>query len=222
MLRYLGPVILGLAGVAVLVSLGLWQLQRMAWKEGVLAEIAARIGEAPAALPRTPDPARDRYLPVAVAGRLTGQEALVLASRKGVGPVWRVIAVLETDEGRRILVDRGYVTEDTKAAPRQAVGLAVTGNLAWPDEADGYTPAPDPARGLWFARDLPAMATHFGTEPVLVVAREPTGDGIIPWPVDASGIPNDHLGYAIQWFAMAVVWAGMTLLLLWRIRRRTA
>jgi surfeit locus 1 family protein len=65
------------------------------------------------------------------------------------------------------------------------------------------------------------MAAALGTEPVLIVARTDTGDGITPLPVDTAGIPNNHLNYALTWFCLAAVWLGMTLLLLWRIRRRT-
>jgi len=64
------------------------------------------------------------------------------------------------------------------------------------------------------------MAQALGTEATLIVARTPTGDGIAPQPVDTSGIPNDHWGYAITWFLLAFVWAGMTAGLLWRIRQR--
>jgi surfeit locus 1 family protein len=171
-------------------------------------------------LPATPDPVADRYLPVAVSGRLTGQELDVLVSRKQIGPGFRVIAVLETESGRRVLVDRGFLAEDARALPRETGALDVVGNLIWPQEVDGFTPAPDTATGIWFARDLPAMAEALNAEPVLIVAREWTGDGIEPMPVDAAAITNDHLNYAITWFSLAVVWAGMTGLLLWRMRRK--
>jgi surfeit locus 1 family protein len=97
----------------------------------------------------------------------------------------------------------------------------VVGTLHWPDETDSFTPPPDAARDIWFARDVPAMAAKLQTEPVLIVTREATGDGITPLPVGTQGIPNNHLNYAVTWFSLAAVWAGMTLLLLWRIRRRT-
>ena len=57
--------------------------------------------------------------------------------------------------------------------------MTVRGNLLWPQDSDSYTPPPDPGTGLWFARDVPAMAAKLGTEPTLIVAREPTGDGIL-------------------------------------------
>ena len=73
------------------------------------------------------------------------------------------------------------------------------------------------------ARDVPAMAAHLETEPVLVIARTVTGTDAraTPLPVSTEGIPNSHLGYAIQWFGLALVWAGMTGFFLWRMHRRT-
>ncbi len=211
----------GLLGAGVLVSLGIWQVQRLYWKEGVLADIAQRITAPPVALPVAPDPVADRYLPVTVAGKFTGPAIEVLVSRKEIGPGVRIIAAFEAENGRRILIDRGFVPDAARGLPREAVAATITGNLLWPDEVDGFTPKPDAKTGLWFARDLPALATAMETEPVLVVARSDTGDGIEPLPIDGVDIPNNHLGYAIQWFLMAIVWLGMTALYLRRIRQRT-
>jgi surfeit locus 1 family protein len=221
MKRLIIPLIFGLAGAAVLVGLGLWQAQRLAWKEGILSAIAARMDEAPASVPAAPAAATDAYLPVSVTGAFTGQAVDVLVSRKQVGPGFRVIAVFQGDDGRRLLVDRGFVAAEARGAGHGPSGpVTVTGNLHWPDEVDGFTPAPDIAKGLWYARDIPALAAALGTEPVLVVARSDTGEAVVPWPVDTAGIPNDHLGYAVQWFLLALVWLGMTILYLWRMRRR--
>jgi surfeit locus 1 family protein len=222
--RMIFPLLLGVVGGAVLVSLGVWQLQRLAWKEGVLDEISTRIEAAPVALPAAPEAERDQYLPVEVTGTFTGQGLDVLVSRKQSGAGYRVIAVLETD-GRRVLVDRGFLPERLRDTPRpgpDAGAVAVRGNLLWPDEVDGFTPPPDARTGLWFARDLPAMAQALGTEPVLVVQRAASlqDAAVEAMPVDTAGIPNDHLGYAVQWFGLAAVWVGMTAFLLWRIRRR--
>ncbi|MDN5785596.1 SURF1 family protein [Pseudorhodobacter sp.] len=217
--RMIVPLLFGLAGVAILVALGLWQVQRLVWKQTILAEIDARINDAPVALPDTPDPARDRFLPVTVSGQLTGEELDVLVSRKDIGAGYRIIAVMEAENGRRLLIDRGFVPEMARGVPREVGALTVTGNLLWPQEVDSYTPAPDAKSGIWFARDLPAMAVALKAEPVLIVARTDTGDGIEPLPVDSASIPNNHLNYAITWFLLAIVWAGMTGLMLWRIRR---
>lgn len=218
--RMIGPLVFGLFGVAVLVSLGVWQLQRLSWKEAVLAEMDARIGAVPVELPAAPDPVADRFLPVQAVGRLTGDELDVLVSRKEIGAGYRVIAALETDTGRRVMLDRGFLAEAARGVPRNVTTLEVVGNLVWPEEVDGFTPAPDAKRGIWFARDVVAMAAALKAEPVLIVASRDTGDGIDAMPVDSSVIPNDHLNYAITWFLLALVWAGMTGLLLWRMTRK--
>ncbi len=221
--RMILPLLFGILGTAVLISLGVWQLQRLEWKQAILAEIDARMAAAPVGLPADPDPARDRFLPVTATGTITDEELDVLVSVKGTGPGYRIISAFETDDDRRILLDRGFVRDDRKDAPRPPVpGVTVTGNLHWPDEVDGYTPATDTARNIWFARDVPAMADALGTEPLMIILRttsEPA-PAVAPLPLDSAGIPNDHLGYAIQWFGLAAVWAGMTGWLLWRIRRR--
>lgn len=225
MRRILFPLILGLGGIAILIGLGVWQLQRLEWKRGLLAGIETRLAADPIAFADlgTPEPGEMDYQAVGLSGRTTGNELLVLSGKKGVGAGYRVIAGFETEEGRRVMLDRGFIPEEARRAARPPVALEVRGNLLWPDDADSFTPPPDLAQGLWFARDVATMAEALGAEPLLVVLREAQGDaqGVEPVPVDTSGIPNDHLGYALTWFSLALVWAGMTAFLLWRIRART-
>jgi surfeit locus 1 family protein len=221
MRRLLIPLVFGLAGAAILVALGVWQMQRLAWKEAVLADIEARIATDPVPLPDAPEAARDRYLPVTFTGRFTGESADVLVSRKLIGPGFRIIEAFETQDARRVLVDRGFVPDDQRSAPRPLPGatVTVTGNLLWPDEITAMTPPPDLADNMWFARDLPALAETLKTEPLLIVARADTGPGIQAMPVDTTSIPNDHLMYALTWFSLALVWLGMTAFWLYRISR---
>jgi len=217
------PALLGVVGVAVLMSLGIWQMQRMHWKDGILAEITGMIGADPVELAAGLTPEADKYRPVRVAGRFTGAFVEVLAGQVGASPGVRVIEAFAVagQGGRRVLIDRGFLAEDLRGAARPARDAVVTGNLHWPEETDSFTPPPDPATGLWFVRNVPAMAATLGTEPTLIVARAPTGDGIVPAPVTTSGIPNNHWGYAITWFSLALVWAAMTGYLLVRIGRQT-
>jgi surfeit locus 1 family protein len=221
--RVISVVVFGAVGVAILVSLGLWQTQRLGWKEGILAEIEARIAAAPVDLPQTSEPQADRYLPVSMTGRIGPDHVRVLVSQRGVGAGYRIISALETDAGRRLLLDRGILPVAEDVPPPPAGPVTVAGNLHWPDERDGFTPENDLAENIWFARDVGALAAHLGTEPVLVIARTmtPAEAEITPLPVSVEGIPNDHLNYAITWFLLAVVWLGMTLFLLWRIRPRS-
>ncbi len=220
--RMIGPLVFGIVGVAILVSLGIWQVQRLAWKEGVLAEIEGRIGAAPVAIPEAPDPEADRYLSVEATGRIAPDYIRVLVSQRRIGAGYRIISPFETD-GRRILIDRGFIRTDADLPPPRDADVTVTGNLHWPDEIDSFTPDPDLGANIWFARDVPALAQALDTEPILLIARDMSQSegALTPLPVDTSGIPNDHLNYAITWFSLALLWLGMTLYLLWRIRRRT-
>ncbi len=222
--RVRAPVAIGLAGAALLIALGVWQLERRAWKAGILADIDARLAAAPVPLPADPDPARDRYLAVRLAGRTLGREIHVLASDAVAGPGYRIVAPFETDTGRAILVDLGFVPDAAVALPRPPEPLDLTGNLAWPDDADSFTPAPDLARNVWFSRDVPAMAKALGTEPVLVQVATTSAAFAAPRPapLGTEGIPNNHLEYALTWFSLAAVWLGMTALWVWRIRQRSA
>lgn len=217
--RMILPLLFGLVGAAILIGLGTWQVQRLQWKQGLIATAEAKIAMPAVALPAQPDPVADRYLSVTVQGRFLGPEAHVLTSIQGQGPGFLVIAAYQTDDGRRILVDRGFVPETAKTAPRPPREVAVTGNLNWPDDVNSATPPPDEGRGIWFGRDVTAMASALGTEPLMLIARSDTGDGVQAQPVSAT-FRNDHLGYAITWFSLAVVWLGMTVSYLWRIRRR--
>lgn len=223
MKRYLVPLIFGLGGFAVLMSLGVWQLKRLEWKEAILSEIDARIGTAPVAVPPEPDAEADRYLPVEAEGDFTGQSLRVLVSTKERGAGYRVISAFALADGRTVMVDEGYVGLEETVASGTAEDVRVIGNLHWPDEVDRWTPAPDRDAGLFYARDVETLAEALTAEPVLIVARSVTGTDAraTPMPVTSEGIPNNHLGYAVQWFGLAAVWLGMTGVLLWRTARRT-
>ncbi len=206
--------------MAILVGLGVWQLQRLAWKERILAEITARMDDALPALPAAPDETRDEYRRVRLTGQIEAGEVHVLTSQPPAGPGYLVIAPLALPDGRRVMVQRGFVPEAGKPAPRPGGRVTVDGNILWPDDRNPYTPAPNAERNIWFARDVAPMAAALGTEPLLVVAREAIGPGLSPAPVSVN-IANDHLGYALTWFGLAAVWAAMTVGFL-RTRRRAA
>ena len=215
-------IIVGAGGAAILLGLGIWQVQRLAWKQNLLAEIETRIAAEPVALPESLEPERDAYLPVEVTGVLGTDHVRVLVSRKGAGAGYRVIRPLIRDTDR-LLVDMGFIAVAEADALRFEDGPAVTivGNLQWPQEVDSFTPEPDLDGNVWFARDVEALADHLGTDPVLVVRRDPPAASgpLMPMPVDTAAIPNDHLQYAATWFSLAAIWSGMTIYFL---RRRSA
>lgn len=222
MRRILAPLIFAVIGCTILINLGLWQLRRAEEKAAYIAGIEAAITAPADYLPAEVDSSM-KYRPVWVEGRTTGDEIDVVSSLKGQGAGYQVIAAFETREGRRILIDRGFVPQQARHEPRPPVALSVTGNLHWPDETGGSVPAPNLAENIWFARDVPAMAEALGTEPVLIVASWVEGDaqGITPLRLGVENIPNSHLSYAVQWFLFAATLAVMTAWLIWRIRRRT-
>ena len=218
MSRLFIPLIFGLIGTAILIGLGTWQVQRLVWKEGVLAEIKSRIADLPVPLSE----AQNDYQAVQLSGRYVGDELHVLASIKHHGAIYRVISAFQTDDGARVLVDRGYIPTTEKSQPRASQPVTIIGNLHSPDEIDGFTPEPDQAANIWYARDVPRMAEALGTEEIFFILRETSENdpSVTPLPVDTSAIPNDHLGYAITWFSLAVVWLGMTGVFVWRIRQK--
>ena len=211
-MRWIGVAIIGLGGIAALVALGLWQLDRLDQKETLIARIDARRAAAPVPLPEAPTPADD-YLAVTASGTV-GQGAVrfVYSADEYV-----MVVPFETDRGRVML--------DVGLTPAQAMpdlsgqALAVTGNLSFPTGSGALVPDQPNAAPR---RDLAAMAALLDTQPVLIVARtlDPQPEDVRPLGVTTDDIPNNHLGYAIQWFGLALVWAGMTALLAWRMASR--
>ena len=212
-------VLIGLGGAAILVSLGVWQMQRLAWKEGVLANIETRIAAEPVSLPANPDPEADAYLPVEVTGTLGASYLQVLVSKKNAGAGYRIIRPMFLDNGD-VLIDLGFVATADAGGLKFEEGppLTIVGNLQWPQEVDKFTPEPDFENNIWFARDVEAMAEALNTRPILVVRREAPqlGGPLSPMPVDTAAIPNDHLQYAITWFSLALIWVVMTFFFLRR------
>ncbi len=118
-MRVIITIILSIAVLAVFLSLGTWQLRRLEWKQSVLTQIDARIGAVPVAIPADPDPQADRFLPVTATGVMGGEggELHVLVSTRDQGAGgFRIIAPFEVD-GRRVMVDRGYVRVTAKDTP---------------------------------------------------------------------------------------------------------
>ncbi|PCJ09093.1 MAG: cytochrome oxidase biogenesis protein Surf1, facilitates heme A insertion [Rhodobacteraceae bacterium] len=223
MRRLIFLLVVGLAGLAVLLSLGTWQLQRLAWKQQILDTIDSRAAADPVALPVDLDPVNDKYRPVRLVGQMAPGELHVLVSLPMIGPGYRVISPFVTEDGRRILVDRGFIRTSAKNTARYTGQAEFLGNLHWPDETDGYTPPADLASNIWYARDVDAMAAALDTLPIMVVLSDhPVNDSsVIRMPVNTASIPNDHLQYAITWFSLALIWALMTAYFLWRSNANT-
>ena len=218
--KFLFPLFLGLVGVATLIMLGIWQVQRLDWKNDLLHNIEKKIMSEPIQLISDPTEVNDQYRSVIVEGDIQPGEIHVLTSLKNTGPGFLIVVPFQLFDGRVIMVDLGFIPEAEKKLDRSRGRVKLIGNLLWPNETDGFTPAPDVEKNIWFARDLEKMSNHLNTDPILVVlmnsepVRAPTPQRI------GIHIANDHLGYAITWFSLALVWFGMTILLVYHIRKQ--
>jgi surfeit locus 1 family protein len=221
----LGPIIIGVSGFCVLLALGIWQFTKVQWKNSIIAEAEQRLLAPPSALPTTLDPPRDDYKRVMLEGVfLNDEESYFLTSRPPFGPGFDVIVPFVTTDDRRVLVDRGYVPQslrdpaertDTKVeGTTQVVGV-----LRWPDDTSAWTLDADLSKREFYSRSVPPLADFMETEPVMVMASETDGPG---WPRGSKAqvnIRNQHLPYAIQWFAIAAVWALMSLIWFRKVAR---
>ncbi|MBR2655536.1 MAG: SURF1 family protein [Loktanella sp.] len=215
------PLLLGLAGCGVLIWLGLWQVDRLAWKQEIIANINARIAADPQPFRTDVTEESDEYSSVTLSGAPTGEELHVLVSGTSAGTGYRVISRFETDDGLAILLDQGLLRLEDKDAAPMVAPMQVTGTLLWPDDQNSSTPDPDLDRNIWFARNVDTMADALDTLPLMVVVSQatPADPRITALPVATADIANDHLSYAITWFLLAIVWAFMTLFLIRRTLR---
>ena len=219
-MRFWGMVVFGVLGTAILLSLGVWQLQRLAWKQEVLQEIERKILAPAVDIPQTVLTDTHSLLPVRAEGRYTDETVRVLVSQKIYGAGYRLITAFELVGGRTIMVDRGF-TSVRAQMPNTPEGRGqVIGNLQWPQETDSFTPENDLMANIWFARDVERLAEHLLAEPILLVLRESSfeTEAATPLPKMTANIPNDHMNYAITWFSLALIWLGMTGHFLYRSR----
>ena len=215
------PLILGVAGCGVLIGLGMWQMERLAWKQEILADIDARLLSGPEPFSLFVTEAIDEYSRVSVTGAPSGQELHVLVSGTQAGTGYRVISRFETDLGP-ILVDQGLLALSNKDAKPLIAPMEITGTLLWPDDQNSSTPDPDLDANIWFARNVERMSEALETLPFLIVATRttPADPRLTPLPVNTASIKNDHLLYAVTWFSLAFVWAIMSLYLIFRTLRQ--
>jgi surfeit locus 1 family protein len=201
--------------LGVLLGLGFWQLQRLHWKLGLIAEMNAHLAARPLPLDAMLAlPAADReYRRVALAGHFdNGREAFVYATGMDGTPVYHVIAPVILADGRSLLVDRGVIPLALKPPALRLSGqLAgeqhVVGVWRTPDPPGWFTGTPDHRRRVWYARDLKDIGHTLAVSPAAPVIVEadaaPVPGG---WPRGGQtviALRNDHLQYAITWFLLA-------------------
>jgi surfeit locus 1 family protein len=219
---------------AMLLLLGNWQLQRLAWKEGLLATIETRLRQAPESLDAVLAAWQQNgdvdYLPVTFEGRfLHDREQHFLATHDGQSG-WYVYTPMQLSDGRMLIVNRGYVPYDLKQADKRswqpiAGPVTIVGLARNPLDRKPGSLVPDnaPAERTWYWKDHATMAQAMALQEDLLlpffvdvastdgeVAAGPVGG------VTRVALPNNHLQYAVTWFGLAAALAVVAGVFLWR------
>jgi len=213
------PYLFGILGVLILAGLGIWQVQRLAWKNNLIREISESLGTPPISIVPKEINIGSQYLSVSANGKFLEKELHVLHSLKPYGPGFKVIKPFMLSSNEIILVDLGFVEEKNKAKERIFTDETIKGNIFFPNETDFFTPDPNLDRNIWFARNLDSIANYLGTMPILLVLSNSVDSGVITTPLRAN-LVNNHLQYAVTWFSMAVTWVFMSFYLIIRVTKR--
>lgn len=231
------PALFTCVGCAILVGLGVWQLQRLAWKQGLLAEIAARATAAAQPLPPVGEwadlrPDAYEYRHVEVCGMFENdKEALIFrAAGGGAGmqqPGYLVLTPLRLANGAYVIVNRGFAPPDRQEPGQRRAGqiegvACVNGLMRQPESRNLFTPPDDPANGHYFTRDPGLIAAHFGLAPAAPFSID-ADDAPVPggWPKGGATVlafPNNHLSYALTWFGLALALVGVFAAYVWQNR----
>jgi surfeit locus 1 family protein len=229
------------AGIAILIGLGIWQLDRKVWKENLIATLDARLTRAPTDLPPREDWDRltadhDEYTRVKFPAEfLSGEEALIYTAGSAFRPdvqgqgYW-VFAPARLAGGSIVVVDRGFVPYDRKDPATRAQGaplgtIDIVGVMRWPEARGLFTPNDDPKTNVWYLRDQKAIGAAKKWDapaPFYIEQESPVPPGGLPKPGKLIvSLPDDHLQYALTWFGLALGLAGVYVTwLVGRLRRK--
>lgn len=221
---------------AALIALGTWQMHRRTWKLALIARVEHRVHAPPVAPPGPRDwpqvsAERDEYLRVRVAGAWLRDRETRVHAATALGPGYWVMTPLAAADGSIVLVNRGFVpAEAPSVAPPGAKegSVTVTGLLRLTERGGSFLRRNDPAAGRWYSRDVAAIAAArglAGVAPYFIDAEAPnalaaSGSGSDRSKEPVAGMtvlafPNNHLVYAITWYALAL----MAALAAWRAAR---
>ncbi|MDR9808124.1 SURF1 family protein [Rhizobium hidalgonense] len=214
--------ILVLIALSILISLGTWQVERLHWKEGLLADIAARQAAAPVPLAEIEAMAASggdiEYRKVTATGRyINNKERHFFATWQGQTGFY-VYTPLELADGRTLLVNRGFVPYENKEPEMRMQGQltdqqTVTGlaRAKLPGKPSWVVPDNDVAKNIFYWKDLDVMAESVGLEKARVLPffvdadSTPNPAGLPIGGVTQVDLPNDHLQYAFTWYGLAAV-----------------
>lgn len=240
MLKLAAIVVAALAGFATLVSLGVWQVHRLAWKRDLIERVEQRVHAPPVDAPAPGQwsqvsAANSEYLHVGVLGRYRHDlETLVQAVTERGGGFW-VITPFDTVDGYVVLINRGFVSPLHRDPATRPEGQSedvttVTGLVRISESGGAYLRSNEPAADRWYSRDVAAIAaarglTHVAPYFIDADASEQHGDNAPAGGLTVIAFANNHLQYALTWFALALMVAGGAFLVLrheWRWRKLPA
>jgi surfeit locus 1 family protein len=227
--------VLVLAAMALMLALGTWQVERLSWKETLLARITSQLAQPPVPLAtvETALAAGEpiEYRPVTLTGTfLHDRERHFFATYDGQSGFY-IYTPLRLTDGRVVFVNRGFVPYDRKEATTRAEGqvageLTVTGlaRQRLTGKPSWLVPTNDPARNIFYWKDLDVMAASASlSEPLLpffVDADKAPNPGDLPiGGVTIIDLPNNHLQYAVTWYGLAAA-LGAVCLVMWLRRNR--
>ncbi len=209
-----------LLGIAILCSLGTWQLKRLEWKTALLAELEASYQADPMQFELTPEHLaalpQDRQIVRSFAeGIYLHDKELLIGPRTHDGkPGYHVITPFETIDNHLVLVNRGWVPLSAKEQgfSRPDEPLIITGTARKPSAPTRFMPENSPAQGHWYRLDLHEIAAAKGLEDLMpyVLYADPKRPNAASYPLAAATrleMPNNHMSYALFWFSMAGVLA---------------
>lgn len=220
--------------LALLVSLGVWQLQRLQWKESMIARMSQRITSEPRSIAEIE--ARHaagedvEFMRATARGRFVHDSELFVFTTSAGAMGWKVVTPLEMDDGKAVLVDRGFIPYEmkdpaTRPGSRQDGAVSVIGAVRpFSSPRAPFAPDNDVDANVWHWWAISAMAEAAGLARAspFILQAEP-GPGDTAWPeasrLDPATIPNRHLGYAITWFGLAAMLVVVNGLYLLRRRR---
>lgn len=195
----------------ILVGLGTWQINRLAWKEAILASIAQAERAPPVPLPAAPSPFEKVFVtgtPDARSLSLFGDDVRTTATGDTVNG-GELLTVLRRPAARPILVDLGWIPYDDFGRATLPPTLSVSGFAQAPERANTFTPKDDPADHQFYLLNPARIGPQLGVSDlaplVLVAMGAPPARG---WPEPAANLPrppNEHLQYALTWFGLAGV-----------------
>ncbi|HEU4375975.1 MAG TPA: SURF1 family protein, partial [Telluria sp.] len=152
-------------------ALGAWQLQRLHWKNTLVAQVDQRVHAAPAAAPPPAAWARlskdaDEYRHLRLSGNFLDQSSTRVLASTVLGPGFWLLTPLRTDDGAIVIVNRGFIAADARPAGAGTERVTVTGLLRMSERGGGFLRDNDPIHNRWYSRDVEAIAAARGLSPV--------------------------------------------------------